>query len=67
MESGLKAKHEKWGDIIPAFDVGGTHFDGLNLDTKGGADGDTSGQSILDALEPGTQERRASAGATAWS
>ena len=46
---GMKAKHEKWGDIIPAFDAGGTHFAGLNLDTKGGADGDTTGQSILDA------------------
>ncbi len=45
----MKAKHEKWGDIIPAFDAGGTHFDGLNLNTKGGADGDTTGQSILDA------------------
>ena len=45
----MKAKHEKWGDIIPAFDAGGTHFDGLNLDTKGGTDGDTTGQSILDA------------------
>src|SRR3954451_13203265 len=37
---GMKAKHEKWGDIIPAFDADGTHFDGLNLDTKGGTDGD---------------------------
>ena len=46
---GMKAKHEKWGDIIPAFDADGTHFDGLNLDTKGGTDGDTTGQSILDA------------------
>jgi hypothetical protein len=45
----LKAAHERWGDIIPAFDVGGTHFDGLNLGTEGGANGDTSGQSILDA------------------
>jgi hypothetical protein len=44
----LKADHQRWGDIIPAFDVGGTHFDGLNLDTEGGANGDTSGQSILD-------------------
>ena len=46
---GMKAKHEKWGDIIPAFNVDGTHFAGLNLDTKGGANGDTTGQSILDA------------------
>jgi hypothetical protein len=46
---GMKAKHEKWGDIIPTFDAGGTHFDGLNLDTKGGTNGDTTGQSILDA------------------
>ena len=45
----LKAAHERWGDIIPAFDVGGTHYAGLNLDTQGGANGDTSGQSILDA------------------
>ena len=45
----LKADHERWGDIIPAFDVNGTHYDGLNLDTKGGPSGDTSGQSILDA------------------
>ena len=44
----LKRAHERWGDIIPAFDVEGTHFDGLNLDSTGGADGDTSGQSILD-------------------
>ena len=46
---GMKAKHQKWGDIVPAFDVAGKHFDGLNLDTEGGADGDTSGQDILDA------------------
>ncbi len=45
----LKAAHERWGDIIPAFDIDGSHFDGLNLDTKGGANGDMSGQSILDA------------------
>ncbi|HEX5586112.1 MAG TPA: hypothetical protein VFZ17_02290 [Acidimicrobiia bacterium] len=44
----LKADHVRWGDIIPAFDAGGAHFDGLNLDTEGGAHGDTSGQSILD-------------------
>jgi hypothetical protein len=48
----LKAAHQKWGDIIPAFDYvdksGDTvHFDGLNLDTLGGADGKTSGADIL--------------------
>jgi hypothetical protein len=46
---GMKAKREKWGDIVPAFDVGTQHFAGLNLDTEGGADGHTSGQEILDA------------------
>src|SRR4051794_2536556 len=46
---GMKAKHQKWGDIVPAFDVSGEHFDGLNLDTEGAADGATSGQDILDA------------------
>jgi hypothetical protein len=45
----MKAKHERWGDIIPALDVDGSHFDGLNLDTEGGGNGDRSGQSILDA------------------
>lgn len=46
---GMKAKHQKWGDIVPAFGAGGQDFDGLNLDTEGGADDDTSGQEILDA------------------
>jgi hypothetical protein len=47
--SKMRGKHKKWGDIIPAFDVDGQHFAGLNLETKGGTDGDTSGQEILDA------------------
>jgi len=49
----LKAQHQKWGDIIPAFDYidkGGNlqHFDGLNLDTLGGTDGKTPGSAILE-------------------
>ena len=46
---GMKAKREKWGDIVPAFEVGTQHFAGLNLDAEGGADGHTTGQEILDA------------------
>jgi hypothetical protein len=31
-------KHEKWGDIIPAFDYGdGQHYDGMNLTDEGRA------------------------------
>ena len=45
---GLKAQHQKWGDIIPAFDFGpGQQFDGLNLTTLGGPNGTTAGAAIL--------------------
>ena len=48
----LKAEHQKWGDIIPAFDYLDKkgdlqHFAGLNIDTLGGNDGKTSGADIL--------------------
>jgi hypothetical protein len=44
----LKAQHQKWGDIIPAFDFGpGQQFSGLNLTTLGGPNGSTTGAAIL--------------------
>jgi hypothetical protein len=44
----LKAQHQKWGDIIPAFDFGpGQQFSGLNLTTLGGPNGTTTGAAIL--------------------
>jgi hypothetical protein len=48
----LKANHQKWGDVIPAFDYmdGGVlkHFAGLNLDTTGGPNGTTTGAELLE-------------------